>query len=129
MFNQKGFMRYNISVLIAILFLFVLLACPKMQAINDMSSKEKAVWMLGVYNSQYSDYMITTGHNIDLNGNWVKTKEVNLSEDQKQVLREKKKVLSELYPLIMIYDGYVEKGLVPDREMEQKIIDLINRIQ
>lgn len=94
---------------------------------TDMSSTEKATWMLSFYNSQYADYMIKNGYTrLDTNSEWVKTREVNLSEEEKEFLRKKKKILQEVYPLISLFSEQSQFGGTPSRETEEKILQLLN---
>jgi len=114
--------------LICLVVMFFLSACSTMQTIQ--TPKEKAIWMFSIYNAQYSDYQTLTGHVFDTEKNdWVKVSSPDLSEDQKKILNEKKKVLTEVYPLILLYDSYVSTNTVPSEEVEQKIIGLLNSIK
>jgi hypothetical protein len=74
-----------------------------------MSPKEKSIWMLSVYNSQYEDYKMQA----------IRT---DLTEAQKEVLREKKDILTRVYPMISIYTGYAGTGIIPEKELEMTII-------
>jgi hypothetical protein len=109
------------------LIAFMVVGCFAHQ--QQFTPKQKTIMFLGVYNSQFFDYMITMGYGLDEKREWQKIYEPELTEGQKIILREKKKVLEEMYPLIMIYDEVFSKGMIPDRELEEKILLLINRIQ
>lgn len=74
-----------------------------------MSPKEKSVWMLSVYNSQYEDYKI-------------QALRTDLTEAQKEVLREKKDILTRVYPMISIYTGYASSGIIPEKDLETAIV-------
>lgn len=129
---HKKHMSIIIMVLLAFLFAG-LLGCQGMlsgangaKLISEMTSKEKSTWMLGVYNSQYADHRTQTGWQLDTDGQWIKVSSPELSNDKREILQQKKDLLKRMYPLIKIYDGYIEEGVVPNQETEQQIIDIIN---
>lgn len=92
-----------------------------------MEPKERATWMLSVYNSQFSDYMNTAGF-VKQEGKWVKVAEPELSEAQKKLMREKKKLLTDVHPAIKLYSGYAETGVIPDDELETMIVSKLNQL-
>lgn len=99
------------------------------KSISDMTPKEKVTWMYGTYNSQYADYQSMTGNTWnDATKKWDKTSFPALSDDQKKALRNRKDMLTTVYPLIKAYDSMLGSGAVPDRQAEQKIIDLLNSL-
>jgi len=81
--------------------------------ITEMTPKEKGAWFLGVYNSQDRDYRNMV----------VRT---NLTNDQKNILRKKKEIMTEVYPMIKTYTIYIDSGAVPTKVVEDQIINLIN---
>ncbi len=81
--------------------------------ISEMTPKERATWFLGVYNAQDKDY-----RNMVVRS--------DLANDQKEILREKKKIMTQVYPMIKTYNIYVDSGAVPTKETEDQIIKLIN---
>lgn len=74
-----------------------------------MEPKERVTWMLSIYNAQYEDYKTQAAR-------------TDLTEAQKEILREKKKVLTKVYPLIETYAEYVNVGTVPSQELETLIV-------
>lgn len=72
--------------------------------------------MMGIYNAQYADYQIKAAF-------------TDLTEEERIVLREKKKLLADLYPAIRIYDTFVAAPGGPAPADEQAIIALINQIE
>jgi len=80
-----------------------------------MNPKEKATWGMSIYNAQYDDYKFQVAR-------------LDLDEAQKDVLREKKKVLTEVYPVLMLYNGYAESGVLPPMETEVLMINLLTRL-
>ena len=81
--------------------------------LSEMEPKEKATWMLSVYNSQAKDYKRMV-------------QRPDLTNDQKAMLRNKKDIAKKLWPLINTYRTYVNSGAVPTREVEDQIVGLIN---
>jgi hypothetical protein len=111
---------------IPILFLISVMLCVPMiaacpggggKSFVEQSPTERATWMMGIYNSQYRDYMNVVS-------------QPNLSDTQKDILKTKKQILTELYPLIGVYADMVaaDPSIPPDRETEDKILALINRL-
>jgi hypothetical protein len=78
--------------------------------------KEKAVWMMGIYNRQFDDYQVMVAR-------------PDLTDAQKEILRQKKKVLVEVKPLIAAYDGCIQQGTAPSPQLETQITDLLNQLQ
>ena len=93
-----------------------------------MTPKERSVWMMSIYSSQFRDYMITTGFTKDAENKWVRTSEPELTSEQKDILRDKKKLLTEVYPAIKMYTGYAESGVLPDVELETMIVSKLNQL-
>ena len=52
----------------------------------------------------------------------------DLSDDQRDYLIEKRKVLIELYDLLEQYDSFLERGAVPSAALEATINRLIDRL-
>lgn len=83
---------------------------------SDRSPQEKAYSIMALYNQQYKDTM-----SMALTGD-------ALTEEQKEVVRAKKKILTKVYPLIMAYVEYVDHGTVPSVEMETMILNYLNQL-
>lgn len=83
------------------------------KTLAEMTSKEKATWMMGIYRSQDKDFRNQVAR-------------PDLTNEQKAILREKKKIMTQAWPLIKTYTSYVDSGAVPTREVEDQIIKLIN---
>lgn len=114
MMKRKSF-RLLMAMLL-VLPILTLTACPPNQkTLSEMSGKEKATWMLSVYNAQYADYKVQAAR-------------TDLDEAKKEILREKKKILTEVYPLIKIYVGLVDTGVLPDVDLETTIIQNLERL-
>lgn len=80
----------------------------------ELTAKDKATWAMALYNAQYDDYLRMTGMG-------------NLTEEQKVVLRKKKSIMNELWPLLKLYAKYAETGTIPS-DLEQQVTDLINQL-
>lgn len=110
--------RRRSTIIVLILCMAFLMSCTwnvRPKSFYEMTPKEKLGYMYHIYNSQYDDYMSMA-------------KMTNLTESQKEMLRNKKKILTALEPLISTYDGMVQMG-VPSAEQEQKIYNLLNQLQ
>lgn len=71
--------------------------------------------MMSIYTSQYDDYQMQA--NLP-----------DLPEEQKVILRDKKKVLEEVYPAIKLYVGYADSGVVPGSDLETLIVSRLNQL-
>lgn len=107
----------RVSIALAIILVLFLVACAgqDVKPVSEMTPKEKATWMLSMYNKQYDDYLVVAA-------------KPDLTEAQKEVLRKKKKIMQEVYPLIELYSSYVEAGSVPTKETEAQIINYLNEL-
>lgn len=114
---------YKPIVLFSILvFLSVCMACA------TMSPKKQLTMSYGIYNSQYTSYMTDTGYVLNDSGEWEKLNTPELTDDQKDILREKKKILTQMYPLLKVYDSMVV-GTVPfSDKTEQELLNLIDQL-
>lgn len=107
-----------------IVFLAMFLAsCMMFQTLTQgikpfeaMTPKEKATLFNKLYKAQYDDYVKMAMH------------PEALTEEQKSIMRTKKKVFIEIQPLLLEYSDFVAGGLQPTEQLEQKILDLLNRI-
>lgn len=108
--------RYLMVIVFACLLLASCMHQPgTLKPIGDMTPKERATFFMGVYNAQAEDYKAMVA-------------KPNLTEDQIKILHAKKKVLTEVYPLIKTHNVYVDNGAKPTAESEQAIMDLLNRL-
>ena len=81
----------------------------------ERTPKEKALVILEAYNAEFQNTL-----SMALNP--------NLTESQKQVVRQKKAILMQLYPLIQLYVGVIEAGGIPSASDEQAILNLIDQL-
>lgn len=117
---------YKVDLLLMALLIVIFSA--GIYGCGTMTPKKQLVMMYGTYNAQYSQYMTATGYVMDEQGVWVKTTNPVLSEDQKKILRKKKEILTQMYPLIKVYDSMVV-GTVPySSATEQELMNLIDQL-
>jgi hypothetical protein len=102
-----------------VVFLGVM-GCAGMQApqqsFEDMTPKQKATWMMGVYNAQFDDYKL-------------KVALPNLTNDEKAVLRAKREILTQVYPLIQAYDMTQASGGTPTVTAERQVTSMLNQLE
>ena len=106
------------NLFVALILLIFLAGCMTLdinrpKSISEMTPKERGAWFLGVYNSQDKDYRNMVARS-------------DLTNDQKKVLRDKKAIMVQVYPMIKTYNTYIDSGAVPTKAVEDQIIQLIN---
>ncbi len=71
---------------------------------------------MGIYNAQYDDYKraVTLP---------------DLTPAEKETLKIKKQVLTEAYPVIQAYDLTVASGGIPNKQSEDAVLALVDRLQ
>jgi hypothetical protein len=84
------------------------------KALDEMSPREKATWMLALYNTKYEEYVAAAA-------------KPALGDDERQVLRVKKDALTFAWPLIKAYVSYVEAGAV-DKDAEAACLEAIGAL-
>ena len=125
-------------LMLALIVTSYLVGCIGSQSNVRMTQDEIALWMNGTYMAQVRDYKTwfvvdqstgkfavdpATGKNIFKPGT---------PDKQKQVLRDKKKIFDELYPLLKAYNTYVitgttEPGVVIS-QVQSQAVKLINQL-
>jgi len=108
--------KLQVSLALVIVAVF-LMGCSTngIKSLDEMTPQEKGTWMLSLYNDQYDDYLRQVSR-------------VDLSDGEKDILREKKNILLEVYPLIELYTEYVDSGVLPPTETETLIMQNIDRL-
>ena len=106
-------------MMILALAIFAAYACTgcagqQVKSFTEMTSQERATFFMKLYNAQYDDYIF-----------W---QDQVLTDEQRKVMREKKKVLTQVYPLIMTYNMLVDCGGQPEPEQAEAIMTLINKL-
>ena len=105
-----------------LIFLSVFMACA------TMSPKKQLTMSYGIYNSQYTSYMTDTGYVLNDSGEWEKLTTPELTDDQKDLLRKKKKILTQMYPLLKVYDSMVVGTTPYSDKTEQELLNLIDQL-
>lgn len=100
----------KVAILMVLSLVFVMASCAA-----TMSTKGKALMVLSTYNAQ-------TASTVEMSNR------PNLTEAQKEVVREKKKVIMQLDPMIKLYGNLVKKGGTPSTTTEQDIFNLIDQL-
>lgn len=103
-------------LLLTALLLAACTANMTMKPWSEQTHKDRLTWMMGVYNAQDRDYRAMAAM-------------PNLTQAQKTVLQNKKKIMTQAYPLIDAYRLTVEGGGTPDQNTEQMILNLLNQLQ
>lgn len=96
-----------------LVLIVLLMACAVTQTWDDMNYKQRAAWMNEIYNTQYDAYV-------------AEVKAGNLSEERKEILQAKKKILTELWPILKTYSQYASTNEVPPIEIEAHAFRLVN---
>ena len=94
--------------------LILLMGCPMTGSTvpEDMSPKEVAIWANKAYEQQYKAYL--------------QDYEYGRSNPTIQaMLKKKRAVLLEIHPKLMIFNEYIQSGVVPSTELTDDIISLI----
>ena len=78
-----------------------------------LTTKDKAIWAMSIYNAQYDDYKDMVNR-------------PGLTTEQKQMLKYKKEVLSKAETVIKTYLSIVDAGGKPTAELDSQLTSLIN---
>lgn len=125
-FNERALRRARMSKAVAIFLIgaislsYVVLTsgcagrtpAPKW---SEMSPKQQATMILGVYNDQYDLYLR-------------EATSPNLTDDKRSLLREKKKALVEMYPYLKIYSDYAADGQFAPADVEIAVMTIMDRL-
>lgn len=110
------------------LLMFCLVICLLQGCHGKQSTPiQNASAFYDIYNAQYYDYMVQTGYQL-IEGDWKKVTNPVLSEAQKKILKEKKRILEKVYPLIRIYGAYAVSGGEVPPETYNQIVVLLNQL-
>lgn len=81
----------------------------------QMNPKERATQLMGVYNDQYELYLR-------------EAKIENLTEAKKEVLRDKKKLLIEMYPYLEMYADYAKTDTFAPADVEMAVMKVMDKL-
>jgi hypothetical protein len=115
-------------------FSIILGGCAYLQS-QVLSPKQTLYWGMNVYNGEWDRYIRQTvkpeyvkeviNDDREVTEDMVRT---DLSEEQWEILRKKKEILSELYPVVQMIDETLNAGGMPPEETRNDLISLINRL-
>ena len=115
MLNRKS----NLYALLLIYMAVSMAGCAGQQygmtPADELSPKEIAIWADRIYTAEYDAYVVSA-------------ESVSLNEDQRIYLRKKKRLLEELYPLLITYNAYIESGVLPEKQTTDLIMNLVYRL-
>ena len=110
-------MTNRIAMLLS-LAIFAAYACAgcaaQVKTFHDMTPQERGVFFMSIYNAQFDDYVA-----------W---QDKPLTDDQRKIMQEKKRILTDVYPMIMAHNFLVDAGLSPPIERAEAIMALINQL-
>lgn len=101
---------------VLLLFLVSCVSTTANRPISEWSPKEKALFWLNIYNTEYDAYL-------------TKVNMPNLLDAQKKILAIKKRILTEVYPPLKMYVRYVENGQIPPAEVEAFIAGKMTELE
>ena len=102
-------------VVLIVAFQFIGCAAIGGKSYTQMTPKEKAIQIMGIYNQQYELYLREA--NIP-----------NLTEEKKDILRKKKTLMKELYPYIDMYQKYADQGVLPPTEIQMQVMSIMDKL-
>lgn len=115
--ERKAF-AMTLAALLALVCLAALHGCgtgqiPKW---SDFTDKDKATFLNGIYNQEFDAYKAAVAR-------------PGLTDAQKDVLAAKKKVFTEVWPLLKLYTAYAEKGQLVPADLEPEILRLLSKVK
>lgn len=102
----------------ALVYLLVgLYGCASMGAKSyaDMGPKERATYVMSIYNDQYDLYLR-------------EAKIPDMTEEKKEVLRQKKTLMKELYPYVGLYSEYADQGEFAPADVEMALMAIMDKL-
>ena len=109
----------NRVMMVMSLAIFAAYACagcggPQVKTFYEMTPTERATFFMNVYKQQYDDYKF-----------W---QDQPLTEEQRKIMREKKRIFADVYPMITAHNFLVDSGVAPPEEKALAIMELINQL-
>lgn len=120
---KQDYRLHGLLILILAFFVIGTIGC-----IGSMTPKKQLTMMYETYNSQYTQYMTATGYSMNAEGVWKKTYFPSYTEDEKNILRKKKDILTRMYPLVKVYDSMVVGDTPFSSATEAELLDLIDQL-
>jgi len=109
-------MKRHIALALIVILTTGCAAAGNMLKWDQLTPERKVLWMMRLYNGAVDDYR------------YLVAKGAALSEEERRILIVKKRIMREVYPLIGMYYKYVREGKVPDKELENHILSLLERL-
>lgn len=110
---------YKHFVIVCWLIVFGFIACATLQEANksfdQMTTKEKAIYIMSMYNKQYDDYLSLY-------------QKGNHTIEEKKILKTKYDLLKELNPYVNLYITYADQNTIPTEEVEKRLIEIIRKL-
>src|SRR3990170_3586350 len=125
--KRRSIMRKIKLSLVLVLVLFLLVGCaaitnfftgtPKTfdQIWKELTPKGKVALAFSIYNKQYQEYKIQAAR-------------TNRTETENVILRQKKKLLVDVYPLIQMFDLALVEGKPLDATIEVALIGYLRQL-
>jgi hypothetical protein len=104
---------YCITILMFITFAF---GCATL-TVGDkpLTPKQQATIIMNTYNAEYDDTMSMATN-------------PNSTPAQKEIVAQKKMILTQIWPLLKVYVSIVDGGGTPTENQTQALLDLINQL-
>jgi len=119
---------YRLMGLSLIILTFLFCALFTAGCLDSMTPKKQLSMMYGTYNSQYTQYMTATGYSLNEEGEWKKTFFPAYTDEEKRILRKKKEILAQMYPLVKVYDSMVVGETPFSSVTETELLNLIDQL-
>ena len=106
----------QVGLVLGVILVFV--SCATFSNVKpwaERTPKEKALSFLQMYNRQFDDTMRLAST-------------PNITESQKEIVRTKKKLLTEMRTPLDIYSMAVIEGRIPSADLESKLILLVDKL-
>lgn len=135
---------FVVAALAVCLFMLTAASCPT--TMKDWPPKKKAIWANGLYIKQWDSYntTIATAAGVDpiVYMDMVSsddptmraqaeeiTKNANLTEEQRKVLRVQKKALKSMEAALDLYEIAITTGQQPSPALEARLLGLSNQLE
>lgn len=118
-----------------VMIVFLIAGCATIR----LTPKQTVLWGMNVYNAQYDlyiDQVVADSYSMEekqllkdnpalLVGADLKP---NLSEEQKEIIRVKRDILVELYPIIQLSMECINSGSIPPDDVQEIMVRLLNKL-
>ncbi len=133
--KKVNFAKAGLVVVLFYALLFNLMGCVDQAKIKspfpnggEWSPEEFGTTIMISYNTAYADYWESLGYSL-IDGEYTKTREVNLTPNEKEYLRRKKDLLTKVWPLIKTYNVAIQLGEEPPTDLVSDIMVILTDIE